>query len=799
MTPIERVLEKLSGVKKDGDSGRQYMAHCPAHGDIHQSLAVGVSSDDRVLLHCFAGCPLAQIVAAIGLDMADLFDDSGKSLTLHELAVYCRLPADFLKRCYNLSTAADHRSGREKTYVAIPYRDESDTVLFHRERWKLRGEGKVLQPRGKKLALYNLWNLAEARREGYVVCVEGETDVWTLGYHNIPALGFPGVGAFKTVGLDHLRDIGRVYIWQEPGQGGVQFLRQLSQHLLKIGYPGQILFLSHARCKDPSDLHKADPEAFRASWDAAVAAAVPPTNGTDYLSPWVRACLDTSGGEKLPPDEFPLSDIGNGARLVHRHGRNLRFVPAWQRWYVWDGSRWRSDVSGEAFRRATDTVLAIHEEAAAIQPPPNPTVADRVAADARRDRCNKWAEHSASVYQRNAMLTSAGSHATVSVHYDQFDTAPFLFNCVNGTIDLTRSVLRPADPSDRITQLCPVAYDPAAKCPHWHAFLARTFPLNPSDPDSPPDTPITSFLQRLFGYALTGSIRDHVLPVFWGLGRNGKSTVVITMMRLFGEDYATKASDDLLMATYHERHPTEVAALYRKRIVFASETREGRRLDEVMVKSLTGGEILSARRMREDLWDFQPTHKIILSTNYQPDIRGTDDGIWSRMLKIPFRVRFWKDSDPIRPGDVRLPHHQADPLLIDKLEAELPGILAWCVAGCRDWLAGGLAPPPAVTRATEEYRQEMDTVAEFMDDCLEATGAVSDQLTVSSVYARYESWARSCGEEPRSKKWLSANLARRGLGQTRDMRDRYWTGVKIRNRPSVNGTTRHQSLEDFDE
>ena len=223
------------------------------------------------------------------------------------------------------------------------------------------------------------------------------------------------------------------------------------------------------------------------------------------------------------------------------------------------------------------------------------------------------------------------------------------------------------------------------------------------------------------------------------------------LLDLLGPDYAMKAPADLLMVRRSEAHPTELADLFGKRLVVASETGEGCRLNETLVKELTGSERIRARRMRQDFWEFTPTHKVMLCTNHKPSIRGTDHAIWRRIRLIPFTVV--------------IPDEEQDRNLDSKLRAELPGILAWCVRGCLAWNRNGLRPPMEVTEATSEYRSEEDILRAFLDEhCILGR---QFKAKAADLYGRYKGWAESSGENPLSQTRFGKALAERGLEKQR--------------------------------
>jgi putative DNA primase/helicase len=294
----------------------------------------------------------------------------------------------------------------------------------------------------------------------------------------------------------------------------------------------------------------------------------------------------------------------------------------------------------------------------------------------------------------------------------------------------------PHDRNALHTKLAAVHHDATATCPTWLWFL---------DWAMQGDQELVAFLKRAVGYSLTGTVSEQVLFFLHGAGENGKSTFLNVLQELLGE-YGAAAESELLLATDHARHPTGLADLMGRRFVVAQELEDGRRLAEALVKQLTGGDVIKARRMRQDFFQFWPTHKLWMAANHKPGVRGTDHAIWRRIRLIPFLAT-------VAPG-------QRDERLPDKLRAELPGILNWAIEGCLEWQHGGLQAPAAVIEATSSYRQEQDHVGRFLADCCE----LGDDRSVAAKDLRtaYETWCDENGERPWSAKAIGAQLTDRG-------------------------------------
>ena len=441
------------------------------------------------------------------------------------------------------------------------------------------------------------------------------------------------------------------------------------------------------------------------------------------------------------PGNLHQTDLGNAERLVARHGADLRYCHPWRRWLVWDGRRWAIDDTGEIRRRAKDTTRAIYAEASQL--------ADENARKARA----KWAMGSENRTRLDAMIYLAQSEAGIPVLPDELDADPWLLTVNNGTLDLRTGELRPHAPTDFITKLGPVDYDPDAEAPIWMAFLNRIM--------GEKETLIT-FLQRAVGYSLTGDMGERAFFFLHGCGANGKSTFLETILAMAG-DYGLRTPTETLMIKRGQAIPNDVARLKGSRLVTAAESEEGKRLAEALIKDLTGGDTIAARFMRAEWFDFRPQCKIWLATNHKPTVRGTDKAIWDRIKLIPFGVI--------------IPEDEQDKRLVEKLKAELPGVLAWAVKGCLAWYKDGLGIPDEVKSATAVYRDEMDVLGAFIADrCfLEKTA----QGTAKALYSAYKSWCETNGERAISKRSFGLRLAERGLDRYNDGKTRSWIGIGL--------------------
>ena len=430
-------------------------------------------------------------------------------------------------------------------------------------------------------------------------------------------------------------------------------------------------------------------------------------------------------GSAQPPRGHNLTDLGNAERFIARHGADVRYCYAWSRWIVWAGSRWERDEAGRSHLLAKETVRGIYQEAAGAED------------EDRRKALAKHAARSEAEAKIRAMLELAKSEVPISPN--ELDPAPWLLNVPNGTVDLRTGELREHRREDLLTKMAGADYDPRAVAPTWSATLERSLPSKE----------LRQFFQKLCGYAFSGDVSEHILAVLYGTGANGKSTILNALLTAAG-DYGMQAAPDLLVAKKGS-HPTEVADLFGMRLVASIEVEDGRRLAESLVKQLTGGDKVRARKMRQDFWQFDPTHKVFMAVNHKPEVRGTDTAIWRRLRLIPF--------------EQTIPPTEQDKKLPQKLEAELPGILAWCVAGCLEWQRGGLQAPEEVCKATAGYRSEMDVIGAFLQDECEIGSEFKEPFT--TLYKRYEEWCEDGGERAETRRKFNARLKERGRFEAR--------------------------------
>jgi putative DNA primase/helicase len=459
--------------------------------------------------------------------------------------------------------------------------------------------------------------------------------------------------------------------------------------------------------------------------------------------------LVRTAADKAPkPDDITAelanlgeNDADNAQRFVKRWGDRVIWTSG-RRWLVYQGGRWTPDASSEVNRLAEQAARAIALEA--------PYLDGKAYRSSRAD----FAAASLSRAAISNMLELA--KPSLTAEDSSFDRDPWLLNVEDGTVDLRTGVRYRHDPRDLLTKVTRSGYSRKAECPQFLGFLRTIFR---GDEDK------IEFVQRVLGYGLTGHANEQVFFVLIGSGRNGKSTLLNLFRDIVGDYGCHTPIETLLVRQYDNAIPNDLARLVGKRIVTAAEANWNRQLDEAKLKTMTGGEPISARFMRQEYFQFAPEFKLFLAVNDFPRVRSTATAFWRRAVVIPF--------------DVQVPEGEVDPNLSQKLKAEAPGILAWAVKGCLAWQRNGLKPPASVKDATGGWQQAVDHVDRFVRE--ELTPEADHVIASSVMYARYKAWCAEKGESALSTAKFAGRL-RDDLNIThkRTKKGSEWRGIKFR-------------------
>ena len=506
------------------------------------------------------------------------------------------------------------------------------------------------------------------------------------------------------------------------------------------------------------------------------------------------------GDGPMPPDgpdpdtlrtasKLPINDLGNGQRYVLHFGADVMFVPR-VGWHVWDGCVWQVDpdmIKARAkAQRLSELVLAevpyivlSDEKMAALAKErdlrdelfqlskeigEDGKAPDEVGAKMRRiegelrtietfrDSLSKirtahrtFARSTGNTGKIKAAMIEA--EVPLAVRVEDLDTQPLDVNTATGVIrfnvtprpgtwPLVDVVTMPHDRALRMTKIMACAHDPKATAPIFTAFMDRIHP----------DPIMQGFLQRWFGYSMLGLTNEQALAFFYGMGANGKSALTDLMARLLGSYAATAKIESLTGQNRRSGGDAtpDLISIVAARMVRASEPERGVQWQEGLIKQLTGGEPILVRALNENFFEATPIFKLTIGGNHAPDIRGMDDGIWRRLMIVPFNVQ--------------IPKAERDPLIVQRMLAEGPGILNWLIEGARAYLEAGLAPPSEVSQATDELRQDADPYGKFLDDSCIVSGDMGDSISARELMLCFQFWQMRRGETPFKDRTVAVNM-----------------------------------------
>ncbi len=800
--PIADVVGRYVELKR---AGTEYRGLCPFHADKSPSLYVNPKKGKAFCMAChWAGdavdfvaeyeqCDLAEAARKLGHDELPRDRPAPAPLppdTSDEWRPILPVPAD--APAYDPVQTFNPKRGRAVRYRPVktwPYRGYNGELLGYVLRLEFDGqkitptitycEGQngerrwCTKPFPLQRPLYGLDQLA-ARPEAPVVVVEGEkaAEAAQAALPRMVVVTWPGgTNGVRWADFSPL-ELREVTFWPDADEVGVEAMLEISRKVplkrtrwirtdgLPKGFDaadveGSIPAFCKERVTEGAPSIKVDPppgEGSEAPEGTDVAAeqggraeetaSLPVASASPALEvmPRVRADLDATvtRDENLPAK---YSEDNVAIAFAQQAEPLFRFIPKMGRWMVWDGNRWQEDETG------------LHLE--------NVRVMCRAVCDLIRGDINEFNTEA----KQNRAIAKYGERRTIAniealartdrrlvIRTDQWDADPWLLNTPGGVVDLRTGVLRPARRDDYMTKITEVA--PAGDCPTWLRFLETT---------TDGDAELIGFLQRMAGYCLTGSTRDHALFFVYGTGGNGKGTFLNTLQWIVG-DYSKSAPADMFTERKNDAHTTELARLMGARLVAAQETEEGKRWAEAKIKALTGGDPVTARFMRQDDFEFIPQFKLVMTGNHKPGLRNVDEAIKRRLHLIPFTVT--------------IPAEKRDTALAEKLRAEAGGILAWAIEGCQQWLAGGLKPPAAVLAATAEYLEQQDALGIWMEECCE----VHPHWTAksSTLYASYKAHSERSGEFAiPMKRWVAA-MEGKGFTSKKVKAGMLYSGIRVK-------------------
>lgn len=476
---------------------------------------------------------------------------------------------------------------------------------------------------------------------------------------------------------------------------------------------------------------------------------------------------DGSVGIDEPKKQYDMTDTGNAHRLFDKFNNIIRYSYNRKRWMYWDGKMWRLDESGEIKKLADVVCEDIKREA--ILEEDEKTQIDML----------KWANRTASSKGKEAMVKECQHLDGIPASPDDFDIYTDYINCQNGIVNLRNGELLPHDSNFMMSKICYTEYDTSDKKPvRWLKFLDDVTKGNKN---------LQEYIQKCVGYSLSGSTREQCAYFLYGMGNNGKSTFLDTIADMLG-GYASNAQPETIMMKKWsgDGANSDIARLKSARFVTCEEPTEGVRLNEGLLKQLTGGSKITCRFLYGDEFEYMPEFKIWVATNHKPIIRGTDFGIWRRIKLIPF--------------EVNIPKSKVDKNLKYKLRKEMPQIMHWAVEGCIKWQKEGIQEPEVVKDAVKEYKQEMDLLAGFIEQCIEIDYTDDCRIMASDLFRVYSKWSKENNEYEMSSKKFFREITKKVPEKGRNGSGIFYKSVRLTEYAKdliKNGNGKQYSIDDF--
>lgn len=723
------------------DHGDKCKAMCPSHPDKEASLHIKHdNAKGTTILKCFAGCEVRDIVEAAGLKLSDLFDRELK----------------------------DKDNFNNKNETTYKYRDASGNVLFEKVRfeatkdkkkhfsqkrlingsivWGLDGGtyyetysgGNNWSKKKRDNAamkdfpscepvLYNLPELIEAiNQDKEVYVVEGEKDAENLRKW----------GLIATCNFD-----GASISTQKP-----KWRKEYNQY-----FKGAKVIVFNDN-DDPGRAH-ADNIAVQLYEivEHIKRPEIPGLQEKEDISDWINSghtreelmeivsntvTYEYDDAEEQGLIDFNFSDVGNAERLMAIYGKNIRYSPIRTKWFIWSGKHWEIDNAGKIELLTKNVIRKLQAQG-------NEILDDTEKNEKLKESIRKFVLRSEADGRVKAMINQAKTQRGSVIF--QTDLNLYKINLKNGTLNLKTGLIENHDRKDFITKVINIGYEPKAKCPNWIEFINKIF-LNNQE--------LIDYIQKSIGYSMTGDANLQCFYILHGNGSNGKGTFIKTIMTLLGDYAGTLNGKSLMEKMGDEGARGDLAALEGTRFVCINELEENKSFDESLMKSMSSGasEPIRVRRMYEEEFNLYPQFKMWLTTNKLPKIKGTDDGIWRRVRKIPFEYKFsGVDKDVY--------------FFEKNLMPEMSGILNWAIEGCLKWQQEGMELPEIVKIAVEEYKSDMDKLGGFISECC----LVGERFRIgaSQLYQTYETWCRDNGENSMTSTMFGKSIKNKKIEKKR--------------------------------
>jgi putative DNA primase/helicase len=680
-------------------------------------------------------------------------NDNKASLSISDqdedrILLYCHAgcSAEYVMGSIGLKLSDLFKSKKEGSKIKkiYSYENQNRNLEFQTVRREPKGfyqrqpDGKggwINNLKGKELVIYKLPEVIDAVAQGKTIYItEGEKDVESLMRIGLVATTSPmGAGKWRESYNPYFSKA-NVVIIPDNDVVGRKHAENIASNLNGIANTLKIIHLKGLKEKgDVSD------------WLEQGNSVEQLLEICQNAVEWKQSTVTELTATRVKVDTFHLTDLGNAKRFVNLYGEKLRFCIDSKKWLVWTGIRWEFDNTFEVIRLAKAAVLTIKDD-----------INDPFRANSPSE-IQQWAKDSESGHKIRELVKLAESEPGIPVKLSELDSNQWLLNCLNGTINLKTGELQPHSKDDLITKLAPVHYRANAVSQAFDNFIETVLP----------GMELRKFVQRAAGYSITGDTGEEKLFFAYGPAATGKSTFINTITKVLG-DYACTADFESFVSKQNSSGPrNDIARLVGKRFVMGSEVENGKKLAEGLVKQLTGGDTITARFLHQEFFEFKPNFKLWLAANHQPRVDVDDVGMWRRILQIPFVVQI--------PPDKRDPELKKT---LSDLDISGSAILNFLVKGCLEWQGRGLGVPEEVLKSTESYRENMDSLKDFLEDCCIINPLA--RVDNTELWSAYEDWCEDNGERGKlGRKTFKSKLESKGIRQERDSKSRYWSGIKL--------------------
>ena len=753
-----------NGIKSSGES--QYVALCPFHNDTHHSFSFNIANTQHNCFACGESGNAIKFAKVMGEDPTPFYSeeyknngtvsvtkkqlnrkDTGKEFPSPKIVNTAELMEKALEYCDNASWDSELKNinlvGISNGHLTFPYFKGDECVAIHHHKSYPHWEGDGI------CKWYNEWDLNSMDKTKPLFIVEGERDVNSMGRRGFNAVsqsaGASSVPKYLPMGFKDFPSLINLYDNDKWGRDGAIIMAKA----IKKGF-GINSYIGQWREGLPIGY-----DAFDDKTGEEIEYAIKnmrrynPEDENIEVGELRTMEIDSKEENKIPSEldpakSYEMSDSGNAELFVDMFGDKCRFNHTSKKWNIFNKVYWKPDtkqfvnelakLSAQERQKRTLNIESGHDKKINMA----------------------FAIRSEDYSKINAMLNAGKSLLKIATTHEDWNVNPLLFQCSNTVLDLNELKQINPNPDFMISQYSDVEYDIDANCPIFYKSLREWMQ---------DDMEMVDFIKRMMGYFLTGLTNEQCMFIFVGNGANGKSVLLDVFAELYG-DYHKHTAMDVFMFQHSRSNSNDLARLHDARVVTANESADGKKIDEERIKTITGGDLVTARMLYEEHSTFRSKIKLVMATNTLPKISDYTEGLWRRMRIVKFDRQF-------------LPEER-DTDLITKLKEEMSGILNFALEGLEEYNSIGLNPPDKVLRATQEYRNESDFVAQFIEECIEEN--LDNRVPSKLVYQSFLIWyEENYNEKPITQNAFSRRMSSHGFKSDKIGGKKLYLGIKLMN------------------